>query len=136
MRQKILTGPVSVALVIISMTLTQPASAGNESRSHAFAMANGLVEVVADFSENSIYWCGAGTFARSDPSIPGTAKIYVWEGPSPSTARTGEKSVKFGFQPPPGVTPVADLTTDVTIVGNFLSVVEARQTCNERTTSG
>lgn len=131
-----LASPVAVTLVIMSIAATQPASAGNESRSHAFAMANGLVEVVADFSENSIYWCGAGTFARSDPSIPGTAKIYVWEGPSPSVAKPGEQSVKFGFRPPPGVTSAVGLTTDVTIVGVSLSVVDARQTCNERTTSG
>ena len=136
MRPRNLASPAAVTLAIMSMTASQPASAGNESRSHAFAMANGLVEVVADFSENSIYWCGAGTFARSDPSIPGTAKIYVWEGPSPSVARPGEKSVKFGFRPPPDVTPAVGLTTDVTIVGNSLSVVDARQTCNERTTSG
>ncbi|MFT7595222.1 MAG: hypothetical protein ACI8R4_002550, partial [Paracoccaceae bacterium] len=96
----------------------------------------GLIEVVADFSENSIYWCGAGTYARSKLTKPGTALIYVWQGPSPSAARPGEKSVKFGFQPPPGVDPVTGLTTDVSIIGNALSVVAARQTCNERTTSG
>ncbi|MFT7597035.1 MAG: hypothetical protein ACI8R4_004378 [Paracoccaceae bacterium] len=60
MRLKSQTGPVSVTVLCTAMMVTQPAQAGNESRSHAFAMADGLIEVVADFSENSIYWCGAG----------------------------------------------------------------------------
>ena len=136
MALKLAISAPGLALAGLLIVTTPPAQAGNESRSHAYAFSNDLVEVVADFSENSVYWCGAGTYAQNTLSKPATTMIYVWQGPSPSTARPGEKSVKFGFQPPPGVDPVSSLTTNVAIIGNALSVSSARQTCNERTTSG
>ena len=125
---------------VFAVTLTcltaAPAIGGNESRAKAYPLADGLFEVVADFSENAIYWCGAGTYAQSKLSRPVSDIIYVWQGPSPSTARPGERSVRFGLEPPAGFQRGSSYSTDVAIVGNFLTVAQARQTCNERTSSG
>ena len=77
------------------------AAAGNESRSAAYPVAGGLIEVVAAFSENAIYWCGVGDHALTRLGMPGSQRIYVWQGPSPSLARPGERAVTFGFAPPP-----------------------------------
>jgi len=128
MRTWLLTVPLALA--------ASPVVAGNESRSAAYALSDGLFEVVADFSENAIYWCGAGTFARSTLQSPAGQKIYVWQGPSASVARPGERAVRFGLTPPPGAGGGAGFSTDVGIIGNAMSVAQARQTCNERTSSG
>lgn len=109
---------------------------GNESRSAAYEVGNGLIEVIADFSENAIYWCGVGDYALLRLSKRGNTRIYVWKGPSPSTARPGERAVTFGFTPPPGTSTGRSLTTDVSLVGNSLSVGQAKRTCDERTASG
>ncbi|MCV2887260.1 hypothetical protein [Ruegeria aquimaris] len=111
------------------------AAAGNESRSAAYPVAGGLIEVVAAFSENAIYWCGVGDHALTRLGLPGSQRIYVWQGPSPSRARPGERAVTFGFAPPPqGSAPA--LTNDVGIIGNTLTVSQAKKTCDERTASG
>ncbi len=124
------------ALAISLILLATTVHAGNESRSQAYPLANGLIEVVADFSENSIYWCGAGDYALTRLSKPATDRLYVWQGPAASTARPGERAVTFGFESPPGIGEVSSLTNDVTLVGNSLSVAQAKKTCDERTTSG
>lgn len=136
MHRHFLPAPPAMTLAAAAALAAGSALAGNESRAHAYPLQNGLVEVVADFSENSIYWCGAATYALSRLSKPGTDTIWIWQGPSPSAAKPGERSVKFGFEPPPGVDTAQALTNDVGIVGNALSVAQAKQTCNERTTSG
>lgn len=109
------------------------AQAGNESRSKAYPLQNGQFEVIADFSESSLYWCGAGTYALKTLSRPISDRVYVWASPSASAVQPVRKSVRFGFQPPPGVGAVSSISTDVAIVGNSLSVSQARETCNERT---
>lgn len=114
----------------------QPAVAGNQSRVEYFPLDNNLVEVIADFSENSIYWCGAAVYALSTRTNTTTDMIYVWQGPSASIAKPGETAVQFGFQPPPGEGLRSGFTNDVRLVGNSMTVSQARQTCNERTTSG
>ena len=124
---------------VLTVTLAlgaAPATGGNESRSQAFALPDGLFEVVADFSENAIYWCGAGTYAQATLSGSAGQKIYVWQGPSASVARPGQQAVRFGLTPPPGGASGPGFSTDVSIVGNVMSVAQARQTCNERTSSG
>ncbi|TMV04769.1 hypothetical protein FGK63_16935 [Ruegeria sediminis] len=132
------TKPFALTLVLSFTCLfaVQESRAGNESRSAAYPLANGLIEVVADFSENAIYWCGAGDYALRRLSKRGTERIYVWQGPAASTARPGERAVTFGFERPPGVEQVNSLTNDVSIVGNSLSVAQAKKTCDERTSSG
>ena len=74
--------------------------AGNESRYEAFPLDDGLFEVVADFSENAIYWCGAGLYAQKQMKKSATERIYVWRGPGPSNAKPNDVSVRFGFTPP------------------------------------
>ena len=128
--------PAALAVTALLALPALPARSGNESRSAAYPLADGLIEVVADFSENSIYWCGAATYAMGALDRPGTDRLYVWQGPAPSSARAGEKSVRFALRPPPDAGPVTSLTNDVTMIGNSLSVAQARQTCNERTTIG
>ena len=122
--------------LIAAAILASPALAGNESRVEAFATSDGLVEVVADFSEDAIYWCGAAEWARSNlPAQGAEAEIYVWRGPSASRANPGETAVLFGYRPPPeGKASV--FTGDVEVVGNSMSVAAAAQTCNERSASG
>ena len=110
-----------------------PALAGNESRADAYAYDNGLVEVVADFSENAIYWCGAAQYALARSDRPD--RLYVWQGPSPSRARPSQSSVKFGFTPPPQGR-AGGFTTDVSQIGNSMSFTAALQSCNERSASG
>lgn len=125
----------AVFLAVSGLT-TSTALAGNESRSKAYPLSDGLFEVIADFSENAVYWCGAGTYARARLQSPTGQKIYVWQGPSPSVARAGQTSVRFGLQPPSGAADTVGFSTDVGIVGNSMTVAQARQTCNERTSSG
>lgn len=125
--------PLFVAVTLMVPTVTW---SGNESRSAAYEVGNGLIEVVADFSENAIYWCGVGDYALLRLSKRGNTRVYVWNGPAPSKARPGERAVTFGFAPPPGASTASSLTTDVSIIGNSLSVSQAKRTCDERTSSG
>ena len=122
--------------VLVALLTPSFASAGNESRQEAFAIDQGLVEVIADFSENAIYWCGAALFARQQGNTNQPDRIYVWQGPSASKSKPGEKSVKFGFTPPPSGASGPTLSTSGSVVGNSLSLVSALQTCNERSVSG
>lgn len=110
------------------------AAAGNESRYRAFDMGNGTFEVVADFTENAIYWCGASLFARQALGGAQGQRIYVLQAPSPSRAVPGEKAVTFGLEPPPSGA-VASYTNG-TIVGNSLTVSQAFGGCSERSASG
>lgn len=112
------------------------AHAGNQSRAQAFPVGDNLIEVIADFSENSIYWCGAAEYVITTGTNRTNRKIYVWQGPGPSSAKPGEQAVQFGFRPPPGANTGTGLTNDVATIGNSMSFAQARQTCNERTTSG
>lgn len=127
----------ATSVVTLTMALAgTPCMAGNQSRSEAFALPGGQFEVIAAFSENAIYWCGAATYAASSKLVAGTGRIYVLSGPGPSAARPGRMSVRFGIEPPPGAAQVSSMTTSVDIVGNSLTLAEARQTCNERNASG
>ena len=109
---------------------------GTNSRFQAFPVDNGLFEIVAEFSENAIYWCGAAVYAASNLSKPSNQRIYVWEGPSGSTAKPGDVAVRFGFTPPPGGKATNIFSNDVDIVGNSLSLTQAQQGCSERSASG
>ncbi|WP_205520532.1 hypothetical protein [Tropicibacter sp. Alg240-R139] len=127
----------TVSFLLASLTLLPTLTwGGNESRSTAYEVGNGLIEVVADFSENAIFWCGVGDYALLRLSKRGNTRIYVWKGPAPSTARPGERAVTFSFTPPPGASTGASFTTDVSLIGNSLSVGQAKLTCDERTASG
>lgn len=114
--------------------LTGPVVAGNESRYRAFDLGDGTFEVVADFTENAIYWCGASIFTRTALGGAQNQRIYVLQGPSPSRAAPGEKAVRFGLQPPPGGQ--VDSYTNSTSVGNSLTVFQANGGCTERSSSG
>ncbi|MCE8521573.1 hypothetical protein KBY24_10725 [Ruegeria pomeroyi] len=127
--------PACIVATLLASVTGAAALAGNESRSVAYPLPGGLIEVVADFSENSIYWCGAGDHALNQMRKPGNQRLYVWKGPSPSTAQPSAQAVTFGFTPPPQG-PASSLTNDVGIIGNTLSVSQAKKTCDERTSSG
>lgn len=129
MRSLITTAGAACALTLTSLA----AQAGNQSRAEAFRLADGTIEVVAAFSENQLYWCGASLAARSVAS--GTDRIYVLQGPAPSTAVPGRTAVRFGLNPPAQAGNVASFTNSVELVGNSLTVVQAAQTCNERSVS-
>lgn len=131
--KKLFLSPVIATAMIGLPTIGH---SGNESRSDAYDIGNGLLEVIADFSENAIYWCGAGDYALRRLSTSGNARLYVWSGPAPSKAQPGQRAVTFAFSPPPGVAPSTTFTTDVSIIGNSLTVAQAKRTCDERTSSG
>ncbi|MEX0281843.1 MAG: hypothetical protein AB3N13_11735 [Arenibacterium sp.] len=120
----------------LGLALTSPLLAGNESRMEAFPYKNGLVEVVADFSEDAIYWCGAARFVQTELTGDRPKRIYVWQGPSASASKPGEKSVKFGFTPPETSGNTPSFSNSVDYVGNSMSLAQASQTCNERSASG
>lgn len=123
---------LSRCLVVALPIVVLAASAGhanNDSRFKAFSLPDERFEIIADYSDNSIYWCGAAIYATSALSKPVTQKIYVWKTRAPSIAQPAEKSVQFGFQQPPGTEPVTSLTKSVDIVGNSLTAAQARQGC-------
>lgn len=126
----------TVLIFSASLAATGPAAAGNESRYRAFALPDGQFEVIADFSENAIYWCGAGLFAQKQMSKSQSDRIFVLQGPAPSAALPGETAVRFGFELPSGIAPATGFTNDVSVVGNELSVSQAKQGCTERSASG
>lgn len=125
-----------IASALACAILASAAAAGNESRMEAFAYEGGLVEVVADFSEDAIYWCGAARYAQSDRTGQRPKRIYVWQGPSASRAKPGQTSVKFGFTPPKDGDDAPQFSNSVAYVGNSMSLAQASQTCNERSASG
>lgn len=125
----------AIAVTSLSLALTPPAYGGNESRYRAFDLGDGTFEVVADFSENAIYWCGASLFARDTLGRPVTQRIYVLGAPAPSRAAPGERAVRFGLAPPSSGA-VSSYTNSVSVVGNALTVSQAFGGCSERTSSG
>lgn len=126
-----------VGLTALAFTATAlPVSGGHESRSSALAVKDGLFEVFAEYSDNSIYWCGAATYAMGQLGATATQRVFVWQTQSPSVGKPGKKSVKFALTPPPGPTPGDSYTPNVDTVGQSLSVSQAKQTCNELTASG
>lgn len=120
----------------VGLISASTAFAGNESRMEVFPYKDGLIEVVADFSEDSIYWCGAAQFVQTELSGKRPKRIYVWQGPSASASKPGEKSVKFGFAPPENAGDAPGFSNSVNYVGNSMSFAQASQTCNERSASG
>ena len=127
--------PRMIALALAASAIAWPAGAGNDSRAKAYPVSDGLIEVVADFSENSLYWCGAALFAAGSAGASSSDRIYVWRGPGPSLARPGAVAVRFGLTPPSD-SPAGGLTTnDVGQIGNSMSLAQAQQTCNERSVS-
>lgn len=128
MRTTILASALSAAVMVCAA----PAEADNRSRSEAFRLADGTFEVVADFSENQLYWCGASQAALRVAS--GGSRLYVIQGPAPSRSAPGRTAVRFGLQPPQGGG-VTSFTNSVEVVGNSLTVAQAAQTCNERSVS-
>ena len=112
------------------------ALAGNESRYEAFDLRDGSFEVVAEFSENAIYWCGASLFTTKRLGQAMTTRIYVLQAPGPSRGKPGHVAVRFGFVPPAGQDQVSTFTNSVKIVGNSLSAAQAFGGCSERSSSG
>lgn len=131
MRSMILAVGAACALTLTSL----PADADNRSRVDAFVLADGTFEVVAQFSENALYWCGASEAARK-ASVGTTQRLYVLQGPSPSQAVPGARAVRFGVTPPVGATAAPGFSNSVDVVGNSLTVIQARKTCDERSASG
>lgn len=99
-------------------------------------MADGTFEVVAEFSEDAIYWCGASLFTRLKLNRPVTQRIFVLQGPGPSRAKPGYVAVRFGLSAPAGAQDVSTYSNSVEIVGNSLSVAQAQGGCTERSSSG
>ncbi len=131
MRRKISSFLAATALTAAAST----AFADNRSRVDAFVLSDGTFEVVAEFTENAIYWCGASEAAR-EAALPNTQRLYVLSGPAPSQAVPGARAVRFGVTPPAGTTSGSSFSNSVDVVGNSLTVFQARQTCNERSASG
>ena len=117
-----------------ALLLGAAALADNRSRVEAFTLPDGTFEVVADFSEDALYWCGASEAARA--VARGTDRLYVLAGPGPSSARPGERAVRFGLTPPAGAEAATGFSGSVDRIGNSLTVAQAAQTCNERSASG
>ena len=131
MRKAIQGYMASAALVFMASS----ALADNRSRVDAFVLNDGTFEVVAEFTENALYWCGASEAARI-AALPNTQRLYVLNGPAPSQAVPGARAVRFGVTPPDGGASGSSFTNSVNVVGNSLTVFQARQTCNERSASG
>ena len=117
------------------LALSSTAWADNRSRVNAFVLSDGSFEVVAEFTENALYWCGASEAAR-EVALPNTQRLYVLNGPAPSQAVPGARAVRFGVTPPADAASGGSFTNSVNVVGNSLTVFQARQTCNERSASG
>jgi len=127
----------AVALTIVATgAIATAAHAGNESRYEAYPLTSDTFEVIADFTENAIYWCGASLFAQLKLAQPVTQRIYVLQGPSRSETQANAVAVKFGLHPPASGAVTQVFTNDVDIIGNSLSVAQARGGCSERSASG
>ncbi len=124
----------TVALATLTISASS-ALADNRSRVNAFVLNDGSFEVVADFSENALYWCGASQAAKK-AALPNTQRLYVLNGPAPSQAVPGAQAVRFGVTAPQGAPAGGSFTNSVEVVGNSLTVFQAQQTCNERSVSG
>jgi len=111
------------------------AQADNRSRVDAFVLNDGTFEVVAQFSEDALYWCGASEAARL-ANLSNGQRLYVLGGPVPSQSKPGRQAIRFGVTAPAGTTAGGGFTNSVEVVGNSLTVSQARQTCNERSASG
>jgi len=122
-----------LGLTTAALLAALPVTADNRSRVEAFPLPNGTFEVVAQFSEDALYWCGASVAAQG--LAGSTQRIYVLQGPGPSSAAPGKRAVVFGLTPPAGAG-APSFSNSVEVVGNSLTLVQARQTCNERSASG
>lgn len=120
--------PAGLAVTLSVTLVASPLSAHNESRATAHALDADRFEVIAEYLDNSVYWCGAASYAIRDLAKPTNQPIYVLQGPAPSRAKPGETAVTFGFSPPASGAN-SGLTNAVDRVGNTLSVGAARQTC-------
>ncbi len=95
------------------------------------AVSTAEFEVVARGGTGSkAYWCAAAEYATSQGAKANT-RLYVVEGPGPSASTPGRTAVRFTTDPgAAGVTPVnPSLVLSVSVVGDNLSVVSARQYC-------
>lgn len=126
----------SVLIWSLALCGASAAQAGNESRFKAYALNTDSFEIVAEFSENAIYWCGAAVYAQSKLGKHNGTRIWVLRGPAPSQAKPGEVAVSFGFARPDGASDAPRYTNDVDIVGNSLTLSQAQQGCTERSASG
>ncbi|MFY9212922.1 MAG: hypothetical protein WAO69_17550 [Aestuariivita sp.] len=122
-------------LLAATVLATLPAHADNRSRVTAYVLSDGTFEVVADFTEDSLYWCGA-YLAASRAAAAGTQRIYVLQGVAPSRSVPGKPAVRFGLTPPPQGAASGGFSNSVELIGNSLTLVQAEQTCRERSASG
>ena len=122
--------------VVAAILCSGAAQAGNESRYQAYPLDNNTFEVIAEFTENAIYWCGASIYVRSQMGRPVGQRIYVLQAPGPSRTRPGQVAVRFGLAPPPGAENISSYTNSVGLVGNSLTVSQAAGGCTERSSSG
>lgn len=120
----------------LAFAVASTAQAGNESRFEAFALNADSFEIVAEFSENAIYWCGAAVYAQLQLGKTNSTRIWVLRGPAPSQTKPGAVAVSFGFARPDGASEAPRYTNDVDIVGNSLTLSQAQQGCTERSASG
>lgn len=111
-----------------------PALAGNESRYTATLLPGDRFEIVGRYSENSIYWCGAGHFAATQLGQAAGTKIYVIKGRSPSRTSPGSTAVTFGLSPAGGTASAPGYSIDP-VPGMSLSIGQARGYCTDRSAS-
>jgi len=88
-------------------------------------------EVVATVSAGAKdYWCAAAQYAISQGAVANT-RLYLVEGPGPSSTIPGRTAVQFTTDPAAaGITPVnPQLVLSVNVVGDNLATVAAQQYC-------
>lgn len=122
----------------LSMTLTVALCVGTASAAlagyaNAFSIAplsGDRFQVRANISPGtSTFWCGAASYAGQQLSLPGTQRLYVTD--ARSTHSEGSV-VSFGLTPPTSGA-VQSVSNSVDLVGNNLSVTQARQHCYDKT---
>ena len=103
-----------------------------ENRLPVNAINTAEFEVVARGSTGTKdYWCAAGDYALSQ-GASANARVYLVEGPGPSSTVAGRKAVLFSLDAEiSGITPKEpQLILSINVVGDSLSVVSARGFCD------
>lgn len=77
----------------------------------------------------STFWCGAAVHAQSALDLPANTRLYVV---APRRSGAEGSVVRFGLTPPQGGA-VQSASTSVDLVGNALSVAQAKQFCYDKT---
>lgn len=124
---------MTFTLALVALTLaggTKAAQAGYANAYSVTPLPAGGFQITANISPGaSSFWCGAATYAQSRLSQAATQRIYVT-----AARRThGDGSVVGFALTPPESGAVQSVSHSVDLVGNNLSVTQARQYCYDKT---